>query len=285
MTLTCRIGLPVFLSCAVLLLAQDSTDPNDQKANPPATNSQIVKPAQTHPISRGPIDVLTDTRGVDFGPYLTQLLQRIREHWYQVIPDSARPPIMKKGAVLIAFRVMKDGAISDVHYAQSSGDSALDSAARQGVASAAPFQPLPREFPCQYVALQFHFYYNPEKGNFDRLKQSSAERQLLPCITSSIRMMEGAEIAVSPPSAQVTEGASQQFSATTTGATNSAVSWIVRGEGCNASDCGTISSNGLYIAPARIPNPPKVTVTAAMADDPEKFDSAVVVIVQPTQSH
>jgi TonB family protein len=285
MSLTFRIGFAVLLSCSIFSTAQNSTGSTDQNVSPPPRNRPTVKPAQTHPISQGPIDVLTDTRGVNFGPYLTQLLKSVREHWSRVIPESARAPIMKKGTVLIAFRIMKNGAIADLHYAQSSGDAALDGASRQGVASAAPFQPLPREFPCQYVALQFHFYYNPEKGDFDRIRQSSTDRQVLPCVTTSLRMMEGVEIVVSPSPAQVTGGASQQFSATIEGAGNSLVNWSVRGEGCAASDCGTVSATGLYTAPMRIPDPPRVTVTATLADDPGKSDSAAVAIVQANSSH
>lgn len=285
MTIPLRIGFAVLLSCSMFSTAQDKTNPTDQKVRSPVANSSTVKPAQSHPISQGPIDVLTDTRGVDFGPYLTQLLKTVRDRWYRAIPDSARPPLKKKGIVLIAFRIMKNGAITDLHYSQSSGDSALDSAARQGVASAAPFQPLPREFPCQYVALQFHFYYNLEKGDFDRIRQSSTDRQVLPCVTTSIRMTEGVEIAVSPSPAQVIGGASQQFSATIEGADNSVVNWSVRGEGCVASDCGTISATGLYTAPTRIPDPPRVTITATLADERGKSDSAAVAIVQADSSH
>ena len=51
----------------------------------------------------GPLDVLSDTMGVDFGPYLARVLHDVRENWYRFIPDSARAPLMKKGKVSIEF--------------------------------------------------------------------------------------------------------------------------------------------------------------------------------------
>ena len=40
----------------------------------------------------GPMDVLSDTMGVDFGPYLARVLHDVRENWYRIIPESARAP-------------------------------------------------------------------------------------------------------------------------------------------------------------------------------------------------
>ena len=37
----------------------------------------------------GPMEILTDTMGVDFGPYLNRVLHDVRESWYQLIPESA----------------------------------------------------------------------------------------------------------------------------------------------------------------------------------------------------
>jgi TonB family protein len=290
MTLTFRIGLPVLLSCSVLLFAQhlfgqDRNESPDQRVSPAATNSSAATPAQSHPVSQGPVDVLSDTRGVDFGPYLARVLTTIREHWGRVIPDVAKGPIAKRGTVLVGFRIMKDGAITDLHFVQSSGDRALDQAALEGIAQSNPFQPLPLKFPCQYVTLQYHFYYNPDRRDFDRAKQSSADPQVLPCVTSSIRVMEQMTIAISPASARVTVGASQQFSVATENATNLPVNWSLSGQGCAASECGSITANGLYTAPARVPNPPRVAVTAALPDYTVKTDSATVTIVPSTSTH
>jgi TonB family protein len=86
------------------------------------------------------------------------------------------------------------------------------------------------------------------------------------------------DVVVSPTSAQLVTGAKQQFSATVSGATNSAVKWSVGGSGCAASACGSISTDGLYTAPLSVPNPAAVIVTATSATDPIKTGKATVTI-------
>ena len=111
----------------------------------------------------GALDVLSDTMGVDFGPYLQRVLHDVKMNWYNLIPESARPPIMKKGKVAIEFAILKDGSIAGMKLEQdgSSGDTALDRAAWGGITASNPFPPLPSEFVGQYLALRFHFFYNP----------------------------------------------------------------------------------------------------------------------------
>lgn len=112
----------------------------------------------------GPMDVLSDTMGVDFGPYLARVLHDVRENWYRIIPESARAPLMKKGKVSIEFAILKNGQVAGLQIVGSSGDVALDRAAYGGITASKPFPPLPTEFGGQYLALRFHFYYNPDRS-------------------------------------------------------------------------------------------------------------------------
>ena len=113
----------------------------------------------------GPLDVLSDTMGVDFGPYLARVLHDVKMNWYNMIPEAARAPLMKKGKVSIEFAILKDGRVAGMQLAGTSGDVALDRAAWGGITASNPFQPLPSQFGGQYLALRFHFYYNPDKGD------------------------------------------------------------------------------------------------------------------------
>jgi TonB family protein len=115
----------------------------------------------------GALDVLSDTMGVDFGPYLARVLHDVKQNWYNLIPESARPPIMKKGKVAIEFAILKDGSIRGMRLEDggSSGDPALDRAAWGGITASNPFPPLPQEFGGQYLALRFHFFYNPDRSD------------------------------------------------------------------------------------------------------------------------
>jgi TonB family protein len=115
----------------------------------------------------GPLDVLSDTMGVNFGPYLARVLHDVKRNWYNLIPEAARAPLMKKGKVSIEFAILKDGRVAGMQLAGSSGDVALDRAAWGGITGSNPFPPLPSEFGGQYLALRFHFYYNldPDKSD------------------------------------------------------------------------------------------------------------------------
>jgi TonB family protein len=118
---------------------------------------------QRQPTARmGPMEITSDTMGVDFGPYLQRVLHDVREHWYEVIPESAMAPLLKKGEVSIEFVILKDGKVSGMRYVNGSGDVALDRAAYGGITASNPFPPLPNEFGGQYLGLRFTFFYNPD---------------------------------------------------------------------------------------------------------------------------
>ncbi len=85
-------------------------------------------------------------------------------------------------------------------------------------------------------------------------------------------------VTVSPSTVTVLTGTPQQFTATVTGTSNTAVDWSVNGLYGGNSTVGTISSTGLYTAPTTVPNPSTVTVTATSQADYNASDSANVTI-------
>jgi TonB family protein len=111
------------------------------------------------------LDILSDTQGVDFGPYLERVLHTVRINWYNLIPEVARPPMMKRGKVSIEFAIQSNGQIAGMRLVGGSTDISLDRAAWGGITASNPFPPLPSEFHGSYLALRFHFYYNPAKGD------------------------------------------------------------------------------------------------------------------------
>jgi TonB family protein len=113
----------------------------------------------------GNLEVLSDTQGVDFGPYLSRVLQAVRMNWYNLIPEAARPPLLQRGKVSIEFAILPDGKVAGMRITSPSGDVSLDRAAWGGITASNPFAPLPSEFHGPYLALRFHFYYNPAKGD------------------------------------------------------------------------------------------------------------------------
>jgi hypothetical protein len=105
-----------------------------------------------------------------------------------------------------------------------------------------------------------------------------------PSATASavVRLGAAASVTVSPPSAQLKENAKLQFTAEVSGSPSALVIWSISGSGCSGSACGSISANGLYTAPANLPNPPIVAVTATLLSNPSKSGSATVTITSGT---
>jgi hypothetical protein len=89
---------------------------------------------------------------------------------------------------------------------------------------------------------------------------------------------------VSPGLIQVVSGTKMQFGAKLEGLVDSAVVWSVTGPGCEGSVCGVISVDGLYTAPAKIPNPALITVTATSTATPAQRASSAITIVVPNDS-
>jgi len=87
-------------------------------------------------------------------------------------------------------------------------------------------------------------------------------------------------VSISPTNASVQVSQSQQFSATVSGASNGAVNWLVSGFLGGNSSVGTITSAGLYTAPASVPSA-AVVVTAQSSASPSSSASAGVTITQP----
>lgn len=115
----------------------------------------------------GPYEITSDTMGVDFGPYMQRVLHDVKQNWYNIIPESAMPPLLKKGKVSIEFMILKNGQIAGLRYVSGSGDVALDRAAYGGITASTPFPPLPSEFGGQYLGLRFTFLYNPDPNSAD----------------------------------------------------------------------------------------------------------------------
>jgi TonB family protein len=105
------------------------------------------------------LELLSDARGVDFRPYLIQVLASVRRNWFAVIPESARLG-MNRGRVAIQFIISRNGTVPKLVIADSSSVRALDHAAVAGISASVPFQPLPAEYSGNEIRLQFVFLYN-----------------------------------------------------------------------------------------------------------------------------
>jgi len=80
-----------------------------------------------------------DNPDFKFGYYIDQLLSSIDSKW-------VRPPLGNEVQAVIAFRIHRDGSITDLQVSRSSGYNSFDLAALRAVQNASPFAPLPRAY-------------------------------------------------------------------------------------------------------------------------------------------
>jgi len=66
-------------------------------------------------------EILTDTMGVDFGPYIQRILATIRQNWIASLPPSAFAPIWKQGKTSIEFTILKNGQVTGMVWHSGSG--------------------------------------------------------------------------------------------------------------------------------------------------------------------
>src|SRR5947199_6891579 len=92
------------------------------------------------------------------------------------------------------------------------------------------------------------------------------------------------DVSLTPAAASVQTGGTRTFTATVTNTTNKAVTWQVNGITGGNTSVGTISTTGVYTAPATVPSPAKVTVTAVSVADPTDRKSAQVTVTAPPPS-
>jgi serine protease len=88
-------------------------------------------------------------------------------------------------------------------------------------------------------------------------------------------------VEVCPATDSVQAGGSATLSATLANTTNQAVTWEVDGVAGGSTTVGTITSAGVYTAPAHVPTPATVTVTAISATDASATGSSQLTITAP----
>ncbi len=107
----------------------------------------------------------------------------------------------------------------------------------------------------------------------------------------SHHLLAQVSVSISPSNVILATLATQAFTATVTGSTNTAVTWEVSGVSGGNSANGLVSTTvlntaneALFLAPSSIPSPASVSVTAISQADPTKSASATVTIQLPSRS-
>jgi TonB family protein len=107
---------------------------------------------------RSNLELRSDPMGVDFRPYLLQVLAAVRRNWFAVYPEAAR--LGQRGQVTLEFAIIKQGTVTKVVFTGQSGAKALDQAAVAAISASNPLPQLPTAFRGDRVVLSMTFMYN-----------------------------------------------------------------------------------------------------------------------------
>ena len=106
------------------------------------------------------VTILSDTQGVDFGPYLQQILPTIRRSWLPLLPEEARPPGNMQAETVIRFTIGPDGRVAAMHLDGSTHQIQIDRAAWGAIAANRQYPPLPAEFKGPGLEIRIVFLVN-----------------------------------------------------------------------------------------------------------------------------
>ncbi len=115
---------------------------------------------QSGPLNLGGAEILSDTQGVDFGPYLRRILSDIKRNWDPLIPAEAQSPLFKQGETFIRFSISPDGSIKEMHLDGSTHDEAINRSCWGSITSEGQFPPLPAQFRGPNLELRIHYLVN-----------------------------------------------------------------------------------------------------------------------------
>jgi TonB family protein len=110
---------------------------------------------------RSNLELRSDPLGVDFRPYMMQVLAAVRRNWFAVYPEAAR--LGQHGEVVLEFAIDKRGVVQKVVFSSESGAKALDQSAVAAISASNPLPPLPLEFKGDRIVLRMTFLYNVQR--------------------------------------------------------------------------------------------------------------------------
>jgi TonB family protein len=151
------VGLGLFFGVADIA-GQSTGHPSSA-----VSSSQYAKDGTAQAVPRSPTlgtEVLSDTRGVDFAPYMKRSLEIVRNSWISLLPEEARPPVNAQGETVIRFTIGPDGKIIAMHLDESSHQVKFDRAAWGAISGVGQFPPLPTDFSGPNLELRIHFKVN-----------------------------------------------------------------------------------------------------------------------------
>jgi periplasmic protein TonB len=129
-----------------------STKKGSETLAPPAPSSQQPATATAGPPVAVGASGVTGLEGGDFpyALYIQGMHRKIGSNWF-------RPQVSAGATVIVYFRILRDGTITDAKVHTASGNGTFDRAALSAVRSASPLNPLPFAYSGTYLGVHLTF--------------------------------------------------------------------------------------------------------------------------------
>lgn len=163
---TLRISFICTLALATVLSGLPSNAQGQSSASSSASprSQSGQEPAST-------FEVLSDTQGVDFGPYLRSVLHSVQAKWQTLLPAKVQKPTLAKGVTAIRFKISPDGKVSGMSLDASTHDDELNRAAWNAI-KGQQFAPLPAAFTGPNLEIRILFRVNEPSATSPETKPS-----------------------------------------------------------------------------------------------------------------
>ena len=106
------ISQPILLD-----LGKGQHPPNNPKRPKGRCGKEFGLSIGAHERQLGGAGILSDTHGVDFGPYVERMKHKVSDNWHKLTPASHS---MKKGKLAIEFAIKEDGQVAAMSLVASS---------------------------------------------------------------------------------------------------------------------------------------------------------------------
>jgi len=130
------------------------------KVEQPKVEEPVVKEENSKSVSSTSSQVMSNSKGImlenknfKFAYYTNTVIKKIRRYW------QWSGSIERDKVVVVYFKILKDGTVSDVKIAESSKREDLDQNAIRAVQLSSPFAPLPSGYNEDYLGVYFAFNF------------------------------------------------------------------------------------------------------------------------------
>jgi outer membrane biosynthesis protein TonB len=152
------VGAVGFFLCADSVIGQTSGSRSNTVGSSDTVNDSAQQSGSRHQLLAA--NILSDTQGVDFGPYMRQALTMIKKSWVSSLSKEVPQANNSQTETGIRFTINRDGTVSEMELVEASHQIDIDRAAWGSIVDVGKLPSLPADFNGPNLVLSVHFRVN-----------------------------------------------------------------------------------------------------------------------------